>query len=397
MSKSEYTSRGRSRHSYIHFYPENWLAGVAGLPRIVWSVYFDICLYNWDKARAMPESLLRMTTSDLGAEQSGEIVEMLLSGGKVQQDEDGNFFSPRAIEEAERAFRVWDAKVQGGSRKKRDTSISPERYLKESSRTLPKGKTLQGEQEDTPKTPETHPRRVLEDTSKIPQGEQEDTSDSEESSKTPRRVLDRTKNQEPTYKKEEASDDASSKKQQQDFSGDEVSAVEAKARITAAEAEASQIRQGRERGMVLVSEAWNTVARKHGWSQISKMTEQRCEKLGKRIDEHGANRIAGAIRTIPESDYLMGRTDHKVTKPSFDWMIGEDACAKLVEGFYNRPDPDKPKPETLEMQDLRQRKLVNFRSHEAKEIGFEEFNRRRDELAAEEAELRKRETAEASD
>ena len=112
---------GRTRHSYVQFYPSDWMGGVVGLPRIFQSVYFDICLFNWDKAKPIPRGQFNLITADLPPEQVDFIVKSLIEAEKVASDPvSGALYSPRAIEEAQRALRVWDAKSKGG-RKARGT------------------------------------------------------------------------------------------------------------------------------------------------------------------------------------------------------------------------------------------------------------------------------------
>jgi hypothetical protein len=367
---SPYTSRKRERHSYIHFYPDNWLAGVAGLPRIVWSVYFEICLYNWSKAKPMPEGLLKLTLSDMDPEQAQAIVQMLVDSEKVEQDETGAFYSLRAMEEAERAFRVWNAKVQGGRKNKKVSDSTEKGHIKESSRIEKKFQNSAGEIEDTEKYPETHIQGEIEDTSKsVPK--------TEESSKIPQGVLDRTKNQEPTYKEEA---NASSKNKDQGGSEDEFELV---AKLRAMEADSNRRREVIAQGVVIVAEHWNKLALRNGWSQISRMTDRRKELLSARVAEHTAGKLLDALNTIPQSDYLMGRTDHKVSSPAFDWVFGEETCAKLVEGFYSRspaaaqsPDQDDGEKEIAKLR------AENFSKLQAGAITQSEFEAERERINA---------------
>lgn len=107
---------GKTRHSYVQFYPSDWLAGTARMPRLVKSVYFDICLYNWDKAEAVPESELMLMLSDLGV-QGDAIVDALVKSKKLFRDHEGSVFCQRALDEATRALDMWTAKSKGGKNK----------------------------------------------------------------------------------------------------------------------------------------------------------------------------------------------------------------------------------------------------------------------------------------
>lgn len=100
------------RHSYIQFYPSDWLAGTARLPRLLRSVYFDVCLHNWDSANACPPLEVSLIISDLpdGALMIDQLVQM----GKLVRNEDGSLYNPRALAEGARAFAAWEAMSQGG-------------------------------------------------------------------------------------------------------------------------------------------------------------------------------------------------------------------------------------------------------------------------------------------
>ena len=323
-----YTNHKRTRHSYIHFYPENWLAGIAGLPRMVWSVYFEICLYNWDKAKPMPESLLRLTLSDMPARDGEAVLNALIDSDKVIL-ENGGLYSPRAMEEGERALRIWQAKVEGG---KKNAKASPKQSSKSAG-------------------------RYFKDTSTEP----------------------RTKNQEPRVEKEEASIDASSKNQQHGSKD----VFEATAAIRVAQAKADAHRRELFEGINSIAETWNAVALRMGWSQIARVTAGRQDVLTSRIAEHSAETIIAAINDIERSDYLTGKTKHKVSKPSFDWLMGEDVCARLIEGFYVREERSDGSDLNAEQIDIQRRRAENYSQYRDDKISFEEFTRVRSELERE--------------
>lgn len=105
---------GRRRHSYIQFYMADWLAGTARMQRIVRSIYFDVCCYNWDKAAAVPQAELFLMLGDVDSEQAESIIKMLLASNQLEVDEQDCIFSPRALEEGKRALAAWEAKSAGG-------------------------------------------------------------------------------------------------------------------------------------------------------------------------------------------------------------------------------------------------------------------------------------------
>lgn len=126
---------GKTRHSYVQFYPSDWLAGTARMPRLVKSVYFDICLYNWDKAEAVPESEVMLMLADLEV-QGDAIVDALVKSKKLVRDNEGSVYCQRAIDEAERALGLWTAKSKGGKNKpesKENDRQKPATIIEESS------------------------------------------------------------------------------------------------------------------------------------------------------------------------------------------------------------------------------------------------------------------------
>ena len=109
------------RHSYVAFYPSDWLGGTARLTRMHRSVYFDICCYNWDTAKPCPKAEAAMMVCDL---ENGEaIIGELISMGKLILYDDGAIGSPRALLEASKSLELWEKKSQGGKSRAK-TAIS---------------------------------------------------------------------------------------------------------------------------------------------------------------------------------------------------------------------------------------------------------------------------------
>jgi hypothetical protein len=104
----------RDKHSFIQFYFDDWKAGTAHMGRVVRSVYFDICLYTWDKRKAVSPAALMIMLADV--DNGLGIVDALVAEGALVTDAHGNIHSPRALREAERAFRAWESKSLGGKR-----------------------------------------------------------------------------------------------------------------------------------------------------------------------------------------------------------------------------------------------------------------------------------------
>jgi hypothetical protein len=100
------------RHSYVEFYPGDWIGGTARLPRLHRSVYHDICVYIWDKAAPCPAAELRLILGDLPDWE--RYVEELIAAGKLTRNPDGGIVNPKALELAEKARGLWQKKSQGG-------------------------------------------------------------------------------------------------------------------------------------------------------------------------------------------------------------------------------------------------------------------------------------------
>jgi hypothetical protein len=101
-----------NRHSYVGFYPSDWLAGTARMTRLHKSVYFDVCCYIWDQNRPCPASELPLMLGDLPGWR--DYVNDLVEAGKLTRAEDGSLSNERAAQEAEKAFDLWTRKSSGG-------------------------------------------------------------------------------------------------------------------------------------------------------------------------------------------------------------------------------------------------------------------------------------------
>lgn len=107
--------QGRTRkHSFVRFYPSDWLAGTARLPRLHKSIYFDVCCYVWDNARPVPAIELMVMVSDVP--NGMEIVDQLVAMTKLIRLDDGSISNHRAQAEATCANSAWKAMVEGGSK-----------------------------------------------------------------------------------------------------------------------------------------------------------------------------------------------------------------------------------------------------------------------------------------
>lgn len=103
------------RHSYVEFYASDWVGGTAFMPPLVEWAYLQICIYNWDKAEALPapEVPIRLSRSP-----SWEAdLAMLISAGKVIRTHSGGLFVERAMAAANKAYDLWTRKSRGGKNK----------------------------------------------------------------------------------------------------------------------------------------------------------------------------------------------------------------------------------------------------------------------------------------
>ena len=101
-----------NRHSYVQFYPSDWLAGLAFMPPMAEWLYLQVCLYNWDKREPMPATEVRIRLHRHADWESD--LQLLLDAGKVVKTASGGLFVHRAIVEANKAFELWEKKSRGG-------------------------------------------------------------------------------------------------------------------------------------------------------------------------------------------------------------------------------------------------------------------------------------------
>lgn len=101
------------RHSYVAFYPSDWIGGTARMTPMQELVYFRVCCWIWDKAAPCPRSELPLM---LGAIDDWRgVIDDLLASGKLTDE--GDFIgSPRAEIEANKARDLWEKKSRGGKR-----------------------------------------------------------------------------------------------------------------------------------------------------------------------------------------------------------------------------------------------------------------------------------------
>lgn len=103
------------RHSYVEFYPSDWVAGTAYMPVAAEWLYLQICLYNWDKREPVPraQAALRFSRSPTWEAD----LATLIDAEKVVRTEGGGLFVERALVAANKAYDLWERKSRGGKNK----------------------------------------------------------------------------------------------------------------------------------------------------------------------------------------------------------------------------------------------------------------------------------------
>lgn len=99
------------RHSYIPFYPSDWIAGTARMTAMQELVYFRVCCHIWDKAAPVPENELPLLLGNI--ENWQDTLAQLVSAGKLNSTPNG-YANGRAMAVAEKARETWQAKVDAG-------------------------------------------------------------------------------------------------------------------------------------------------------------------------------------------------------------------------------------------------------------------------------------------
>lgn len=287
MTKS---NSGREKHSYIPFYMDDWQGGTAGMTRMIKSVYFDICLFNWDKCKPMTPAHYTLITQDL-QEMGPAIIELLIDTDKIVKDEAGCYYNERALSIGKQAFDVWQAKSAGGRKGGRgrfteeDTSNTPEADQKDS---LNKSESMLEESDHNQNQNQNH----IDNTNVL------SVRDSEEAKEEDEKALEK---------------------------------------IKAAQAKSAELSIGSMR----VVEAWNTMAASNGLPNVAKITDGRMKSLRSRVGDYGADAIIAAIEQVPTRPFLMGKGS-RGWKANFDFIIRPDTVAKIQEGHYHGEDKEQP-------------------------------------------------------
>lgn len=104
------------RHSYVEFYPSDWMAGTAYMPVPAEWLYLQICLYNWDKREPVPKAQAALRFSRSPTWEAD--LAMLIDAGKVIRTDGEGLFVERALVAANKAYDLWERKSRGGKARK---------------------------------------------------------------------------------------------------------------------------------------------------------------------------------------------------------------------------------------------------------------------------------------
>lgn len=258
----------KKRPIEIQFNTTEWLAMTARMPRIVRSVLHDLCCYTWERGCAVPPSEVFLMTSDLPDGQGEAIIENLIAGGHLIRD-DGFVWSPRALEQAEEAFALREAKSRGGRKRETEEQDAEQRHrtmMAAVAMAHAAGKPASAEE---PEQPQEAARPAA----------------------LPPRPVGLTEEQ----------------------TADLLAGRQVRPNVAMI-------------GLHEITEAWNKMAAKNGFKQIKVMTEERIKRLNARIAEHGGEPILHAIRSISSMDPSKPTFDSILKPDTCEAMIA--ACGQ---------------------------------------------------------------------
>lgn len=260
------------RHSYVRFYPSDWLAGTARLPRLHKSVFFDICCYIWDTAKPCPPMELLMMLSDLPT--GAQIVDELVAMGKLSRNPDGSVENVRAMAEVHKSVTSWKKMADGGKKARLNGASMEDAMDHAMVDGIEDGNTINGGWNGA------------------------SIGDAHEPE-----PLTTNQNHEPESPK-----------------GDSPPTPSAGVAIAA----------------VCILQNWNAMARgTAGKIKGAKaLNDQRRAAIKARLREHSLEDIQAAIATIPQSAFLRGENDRGWVA-NFDWLLQPSSMMKLIEGAYH--------------------------------------------------------------
>lgn len=141
-----------NRHSYVRFFASDWIGGTARLSRLQRSLYFDVCVHNWDRCEPLSRAEQEIVFGDV--EGWSKEVDLLVAAGKLKRTRGGGLISERAMIEARSARDRFVIARSAGSiggrktqEKRRNLASNPSRGAK------PIQNQIQNQKEEPPIPP----------------------------------------------------------------------------------------------------------------------------------------------------------------------------------------------------------------------------------------------------
>jgi hypothetical protein len=302
----------KPRHKKVQFNPEAWMGDTARMSRLVRSVYFDVCLFNWQKAEAMPEAELMMTLQDIGADGPG-IVSLLIQTGKIVVSDDGGspaYYVAEALNEALQAADLFERKSGGGKKGAAKTNAV------ESDETLAAGETS---------PPKVSPNDIYSNPLPTPPGlgANAPLPISDEIADTSANLAAAEPEQETEPNAEEAARLAAERLRRK--------AERRERRAAERLRRKAERRERRAADTTAIVTAWNAMAVTAKLARIAKLTDERRKKIGARLDEQTVEEIVEAINLIPQRSFCMGQNP-RGWKADIDFLLRPNTVTKLLEG-----------------------------------------------------------------
>tara|TARA_R110000824_G_scaffold401790_1_gene616423 strand:- start:6248 stop:7483 length:1236 start_codon:yes stop_codon:yes gene_type:complete len=297
-----------SKPSWVRFFPSDYIAGTARMPRMVRSIYDDIMIHNFDKNRPMSQAEAMLIFGDIDPEVFRQTIENLIATDKVQMDEAGGLYIDRAMVEAGWSWEQWEAKSRGGR--------------KGGAKGKKGGSADDIVNGDDPK-PDDSTKTVAKSDDKTP-------------TKSDQRhgTQNHSHNHNQNHIESEATASASGGGGGIDSDDEELAAVQ---RVIDAGARSDLIRSH----MTLIPPAWNEMALHNGLKEITAVSDTRGDLIRAVVVEHDIEIVLQVIKSIPESKFLLG--DNKKMGPvKFDWVMRN--FGKVLDREYHDDKQATPAP-----------------------------------------------------
>lgn len=306
MTRTKSTSTS-SKPSWVRFFPSDYIAGTARMPRMVRSMYDDIMIHNFDKNRALMPAEAMLVFGDVDPATGEQIIENLIEAGKVQQDENGGLFINRAMTEAGWSWAQWEAKSAGGRKggAKGKKTASAEDIVKG---------------DDAPKA--------------AVNGKKEKTA-----TITPLKSDQTLRQYSHNHNHNHIESEATASASGGGGGNDDIDDSEDKGLVgRAIKAQEEDLIASH---MTLIPPAWNEMAIRNGLNEVSSVSDKRSELIRQVIGEFGLDKTLEVIKSIAESDFLLG-DNTKMGPVKFDWAMRN--FGKIADRDYHDEKPPEPTP-----------------------------------------------------